>query len=373
MCGIYYSWKLFTSLFVNGMRRHPAHEGLFCFKEREEWFRWFVNCSLDVRPSKNKEDIKMKHFNKLCVSLAVFLGIIAVSAPISALAADSNNKANYFPTQQYVSDTYKADEAYTAKVEEKQRLAENLYQATVCGNAKLASQYKTQFEEFSNPNLFKALKNNAQPAATSLYSLPAAFRIWDLYQVPQEKNYYCGAAAAKSILDNIGIYKSQTTLASNSYLQTERFGNTPWYLSNGNEFTQFPMATTLMNAQWEVGDSAFGYVPSPLGPAGSNPLTVEQCKSYVMSTTSAFDDGYGVAACGSSVGSNPSYRLPGYPTNSNIGHWIVSDGYKDNGSTIWIVDPAKSSAVSWSGSISAYYSIPASLFRNFIQPRGIIW
>ena len=60
----------------------------------------------------------MKHFNKLCVSLAVFLGIIAVSAPISALAADSNNKANYFPTQQYVSDTYKADEAYTAKVEE---------------------------------------------------------------------------------------------------------------------------------------------------------------------------------------------------------------------------------------------------------------
>jgi hypothetical protein len=274
------------------------------------------------------------------------------------------------PSQQYVSSTFKVDKGYVANVEAKQKIAENFYKATISGNQELAQQYKSQFEKFSNPQQYLA-KTNENANRMTTYTLLSSWRIMDLYQVPQEKTYYCGCGAAKSILDNIGIIKTQTALASSSYLKTETYGSTPWYISNGNEFSQFPMATTLMNIQYEVGNSAFGYVPSPLGAAGSNPLTVDQCKSYVMSTTSAFDDGYGVAACGQSKNVS-GYRLPGYPAQT-IGHWIVSDGYMNSGNTIWIVDPAKSSVVSWSGSISAYYNISASLFRNFIQPRGIIW
>lgn len=297
--------------------------------------------------------------------------INCISFSTFAIESGSNNVSTKIQSEQYVSEVYKPDPSYALKVQKKQQIAESYYQAVVSGNIALANKYMSEFESISNPVLYQTKLLQSETRATTYEEIPSSWRIWDLYQVPQEEDYWCGCAAAKSILDNIGIVKTQTQLASDTYLQTERYGNTPWYITNGNEFSQFPMATTLMNVQYEVGNSAFGYVPSPLGAAGANPLTVDQCKSYVMSTTSAFGDGYGVAACGASQNVT-GYRLPGYPA-SYIGHWIVSDGYKDNGNTIWIVDPAKSSVISWSGSISAYYSISATLFRNFIQPRGIIW
>lgn len=314
----------------------------------------------------------MKHQIKtLCifVTCAVFLNCTILST--FATSADTDKIITNTQTEQYASPTFKVDPSYALKVQQKQQAAKNYYQALISGNTTLANQYKSKFEKITNPILYQSKLSQSQTMSSIYEPLPTSWRIWDLLQCPQEKNYWCGCAAAQSILNNIGINKTQTQLASNTYLQTERFGNTPWYISNGNEFTQFPMATTLEKAQYEVGNSAFAYVPSPLGAAGSNPLTVEECKTYVVSTTSAFDDGYGVAACGASKNVS-GYRLPGYPA-SYIGHWIVSDGYSNNGNTIWIVDPAKSSAVSWSGSIEAYYSISATLFRNFIEPRGMIW
>lgn len=311
----------------------------------------------------------MFKITSIFIICAIMINCISFST--FAIESDSSNVSTKIQSEQYVSEVYKPDPSYALKVQKKQQVAENYYQAVVSGNVELANKYMSEFESISNPVLYQSKLSQSETRAVTYEETPSSWRISDLYQVPQEKNYWCGCAAAKSILDNIGIVKTQTQLASNTYLQTERFGSTPWYITNGNEFSQFPMATTLMDVQYEVGNSAFGYVPSPLGAAGTNPLTVEQCKSYVMSTTSAFGDGYGVAACGASQNVT-GYRLPGYPA-SYIGHWIVSDGYKDNGNTIWIVDPAKSSAVSWSGSISAYYSISATLFRNFIQPRGIIW
>lgn len=305
------------------------------------------------------------------ISIICAITINCISFSTFALENSVNNVSTKIKPEQYVSEVYKPDSSYELKVQEKQRIAEKYYQAVVSGDIRSANKYMSEFESISNPVLYQSKLLQSETRTATYEGTPSSWRISGLKQVPQERNYWCGCAAAKSILDCIGIIKTQTQLASDTYLKTERFGSTPWYISNGNEFSQFPMATTLMNAQREVGNSVFSYVPSPLGVAGANPLTVEQCKSYVMSTTSAFGKGYGVAACGASQNVT-GYRLPGYPA-SYIGHWIVSDGYKDNGNTIWIVDPAKSSAVSWSGSISAYYSIPATLFRNFIQPRGIIW
>lgn len=313
--------------------------------------------------------------------ISIFTAIVFVSFSFGTYVSAEENKTIIDQSNaiSYVSEKYSQDPIMAAKVEEKQKIAEELYEATIKGDTFKVKEYSQKFEKLTNPKLFDQknigtsnMENEGKLTRTSYYdSLPSSFRIGNLFQVPQEKTYYCGPAAAKSILDCIGINKSQTTLASSTYLKTEQYGNTPWYLSNGNHYSQFPMYNTLMDCQWEVGDSAYGYVMSPLGNAGSNPLTVDQCKSYVMGTTSAFDRGYGVAACGQSKNAS-GYKLPGYPS-STIGHWLVSDGYADNGNLIWIVDPAKSSVISWSGNISAYYQISATLFRNFISPRGMIW
>lgn len=85
---------------------------------------------------------------------------------------------------------------------------------------------------------------------------------------------------------------------------------------------------------------------------------------HVMSATS---NGHAVAICGTSYGT-----LPGYPSNE-VGHWLASDGYYNNGDKIWIADPAKSSEVSWSNSISASYDVSASTLNNFVGWKGIVW
>ena len=100
------------------------------------------------------------------------------------------------------------------------------------------------------------------------------------------------------------------------------------------------------------------------GDAAGTGLTDSQCKAYVMSATS---NGHAVAICSTSYGT-----LPGYPSNE-VGHWLASDGYYNNGDKIWIADPAKSSEVSWSNSISASYDVSASTLNNFVGWKGIVW
>lgn len=312
---------------------------------------------------------------RMCVVLLVVISIAASSTlSVFALQIDADDEVVLNPyTEAYVSETYNIDPSYAAFVQQKQQTAENYYNAIVSGNTDMALQYKAQFEQLSNPKLYQ--ERLAQQVQTnslaSTSSLPVYFYISDLVQYPQETSYYCGCSAAKSILGELGISKSQSVLAQDTYLKADRYDGAPWYITDGSEFSQFPMATTLVNAQREISSAYFGYVPSPLGQAGTNPLTVDQCKSYIMSTTSAFDDGNGVAACGTSKPVE-GYQLPGYP-NRNIGHWIVCNGYLNNASYVYIVDPAKSSAVSWSSSIQAYNSISITLFRNFVSTRGIIW
>lgn len=67
-------------------------------------------------------------------------------------------------------------------------------------------------------------------------------------------------------------------------------------------------------------------------------------------------------------------HMPGYTTSYNVGHWVAIDGYKDDGNTIWIVDPINGcSAISWNTNVSKYYSITLSKFTAFVAPRGIFW
>ena len=69
---------------------------------------------------------------------------------------------------------------------------------------------------------------------------------------------------------------------------------------------------------------------------------------------------------------NHASHLPNYPAQT-ITHWLAIDGYSNSGNDIFILDPAKSDAVSWSGSISALYSVSSDKLAAFASSRGLIW
>jgi hypothetical protein len=198
-------------------------------------------------------------------------------------------------------------------------------------------------------------------------SYPSSVRLAGVIQYAQETGSFCGPAAVKSLLKNEGITVSQTTLAGSSYLKTNTYGSTPWYITNGSTLSQYPVYNTLH----AYISSSFLYLPYPSGQLGAAPPAAE-LKNRIMYTTSS---GHAIIADGVSNSSTSSTsHLPGYPTTSNISHWIVSDGYSNSGSSIWIVDPVSgASSVSWSGGVSRYYSITLTKFTAFVAPRGIFW
>lgn len=178
-------------------------------------------------------------------------------------------------------------------------------------------------------------------------------------QKPQETKFWCGYAALQSLLEHEGIHKTQTQIATAVYSTNIAC---PWYLSNGNSTSQFPTATYLKE------QTGITYIPFPYGAAGANPPTASELKARFKGT---INTNHGVLACGNSIHGEESY-LPGYPAD-NIGHWIVIKGYYDYGDGVFIADPAKSSAVSWSANIDAYYDLPTKNLQHFVATKGIIW
>lgn len=190
----------------------------------------------------------------------------------------------------------------------------------------------------------------------------ATGKILSISQVPQETNYWCGYAAMKSCLDYEGISKTQTQIADETYKTSSSLA---WYTIDGEATEQFPAAVAMHNY------TGWGYRPFPFGTAGATPITAYDVEWRVKNT---INNNHGVLVCGQSRGSSSGHPsiLPGYPAD-NIGHWIGVKGYSSNASTIWVVDPAKSDAVGWSGSIDAQYSITSAKLAAFAQARGIIW
>ena len=94
---------------------------------------------------------------------------------------------------------------------------------------------------------------------------------------------------------------------------------------------------------------------------------------------STIDVEEGVLACGVSDGrANDGSRLPNYPANESISHWIIIDGYywettTETPTKLSYVDPAKSDAISWSGAITAYGDTTIENIYKFTSSRGIIY
>ena len=259
------------------------------------------------------------------------------------------------------------DEELNNLIIEKDRLAEEFSAALNSGNTEVATQKLKAFKQIINAQTLtdvdvNNLEENPDEGITPYYE---AVILSGIQQFPQEKSYYCGNAAAQSILYHKGISCSQTTLARGNFLRTEEFGNTPWYLSNGNSKTQFPMAMTLTSI------TGVKYTPAPYGDAGANPLSVNELKSKIQ--TALFAD-HAVAVLGrSKASSSDESHMPGYP-NRTIHHWLVCYGWNVYDEA-FIIDPAKTTPdiVEWSNNIEAYYKVPAEKLTAYAASKGIIY
>lgn len=290
--------------------------------------------------------LKKKVFLILAISI-----ILAVST--SAFALEQQDVTAFAEDHAPVIGEFRYNPEMAKLIKQKEELAFKYYNA-VKTNSPMSDIYLEQFKNF-NASIKKA-------RSAPLKELTSTSKILWINQVPQETSFWCGYAGMKSLLDYEGISMTQAEIADEVYRQDSAC---PWYLSHGNDWSQFPVATHL--TEW-IG---FYYIPYPYGPAGTTDVTADDVKPRVIST---IDTEHGVMSCGISKGHISGHEsiLPGYPARE-IGHWIVIDGYMNNGDLISIVDPAKSDAVSWSGSISAYYSISANKLAAFTKSKGIIW
>ena len=69
-------------------------------------------------------------------------------------------------------------------------------------------------------------------------------------------------------------------------------------------------------------------------------------------------------------------HLFNHPSNLTIYHWITAHGYDNYGAGTDYVDPAKSSAISWSGPVQAVnYNYSSSSMYTMMRyvPFGYVW
>lgn len=247
------------------------------------------------------------------------------------------------------------DKKYQQTIAEKEKKADEYYLARKSGS-KDASQLLLDFAEFTGANTKELLVIEA--GSKSQYQ----DRVISVPQKDQETNYWCGYAAMQSVLSHKSISMTQQAIADYTYDSSDSLA---WYTINGSSRSQFPAAIALDDL------TGYYYCPYPYGAAGGTTVTTSALASKVCAS---IDLNYGVLACGTSKkSSSHASHFPGYPTYKNVTHWVAVRGYYDYGDDYAIVDPAKSSAVSWSSSINAYYSVSDSKLAAYSTYRGIIW
>lgn len=185
----------------------------------------------------------------------------------------------------------------------------------------------------------------------------------DIYQVPQERDYWCGYAALKSLLDYEDIKMTQYEIAEELY---DPDLPCPWYTIYGTQTSQYYIPKYLNKKLDDI-----TYVPYSPQLVGTNDLEASEVQLRIVST---INSGHGVIVGGESYRAYDQVGswFPGYPTTVTR-HFVAVDGYMSGGSEIWIVDPAKSDVIPWSDSISEYYSVPIEKLASYASAMGIVW
>jgi len=296
----------------------------------------------------------------LCLLASIF-ALSTIGAPISANESRTDLTNNVVDSAPIIGD-FVYDSDYALLVADKERLMEEYFEATRKNNESLAASLLNEFAEKYTSSVGSQSRVSVQNSSGVPAKISASYGSVPITQVPQQNGFYCGYAAIKSLLDAQGVIKSQDTIAGEVHSTSIAC---PWYLSNGNSSSQFPAVTYLNQESGHI------YVPFPYGVADTTTITASDVKSRVRFTIGY---GHGVLVCGRSYGNVPGHAsiLPGYPSQE-IGHWVVLSAFTNDAEYINIVDPAKSSAVSWSGSISSSYYVAASKLAAYASARGIIW
>lgn len=203
----------------------------------------------------------------------------------------------------------------------------------------------------------------AMAAVEQRAAQPVAARVegWNVVSVvhePQAKSYYCGPATAVMIIRQRGVTSrsgrnlSQAELAKPDMLNTDAHQATRW--------TSNVMASTL---NWWT-----GRLLNPWPYTASGAPSAAELK---MIAVYDIDIGYSFANETYEVGG--SLRFNHHPSNRNIAHWTVTAGYNSSGDNLWVYDPAKSSAVSWSGPLDANFKISTAQFAGLMGSHGVVW
>lgn len=187
-----------------------------------------------------------------------------------------------------------------------------------------------------------------------------------LFQYPQERGYYCGYAAMQSVLKYHGINKTQQEIAGEAYNKNDSLAWFAGSQSQAEDWNYYPAAVylnTLLDHDFRPYNAYFGtYTESEL--SQKLRYNISEAREPVL-----------IAGISKGNDSNGS-KLPGYP-NEDIGHWIVAyrvawDTEAQSVSRVHYRDPAKSDAVSWSGSISATADTDLTRMYKFSLGLGII-
>ena len=229
------------------------------------------------------------------------------------------------------------------------------------GKEYLAIAKEEAYNTFVDENAFD------MQSAVSFSTIVRPWIHW-IYQHPQERSYYCGYAAFQSILEYHGINMTQEEIADEAYDKNSALAWFTGINDYADNWQYYPAAVYLsskLDHQYRPYNSYFGtYTANELSAKLKYDI-VEANEPIMIAGVSKGND------------SNGS-RLPGYPTNANISHWIVGDGFKWDIDTqtmpeVHYVDPAKSDAITWSGSIEESTYKDLTRMYNFSTGHGIIW
>lgn len=189
-----------------------------------------------------------------------------------------------------------------------------------------------------------------------------------LKQFPQETDFYCGYACLQSALNYHGISKTQQKIASEAYKTTDALA---WFTGSealATNVNYYPAAQYLNSCV----DHTFTPYSTYFGD-----YTKEELSNILLYNISTIREP--VLICGISKASDcHASHLKGYPTSTDISHWIIVYGVKwDNEqqmvTEVSFRDPAKSEAVSWSDSISASATVSLDTLYAFSLGHGIIY
>ncbi|MFB6722989.1 C39 family peptidase [Kribbella sp. NPDC056345] len=296
------------------------------------------------------------------LSLAAAVTVLAAGVPASAQAVA---QADPVPVPYGQNGNWTGADIVTerapnsAQAIAKSKLAAE-YAAVVRGKrdrtklAQIAADYAAKYGGMAAVTGQQGTAKSAAGFAES--AVPATQKVLQLAQYEQEKNYWCGPAAAYMIMKYLGITTSryagyqwglsQNSFASVPYLKTEQNGATRFALN--------VMAPALN--RWRENKAAGFYVQ--YSPSALPASTFGDAMVYSVNI--------GMPNAPATVEMAGAAHYNGHPQNQTIGHWITGFGYAYSGDLGYFADPA----TFWSSVSPKFTYTTANFWNIFIARHG---